>query len=90
MQIVKQNLFRLYCLTENQNEDGHYELVPFSDNLAVFNEDVDEGEINESLDGLADVRLGGGSCQYFELVHGDVNSVGWTAFIGQKMVCNKL
>lgn len=66
MRLKAYQKYRLYDLSVNQNEDGFYELIPFSDDDDddTCNEGIAAGEIGESLKDLAKAVYGYGSHWY--------------------------
>ena len=62
MRLISSAVFRLYGVSENLDENGEYRLEAFEDD--AFNEDIDVGEIDEALNGLADASYGQGCCWY--------------------------
>ena len=75
MRLLKQSMYRLYDLSEKQNEDGCYELVPFSDDIAAYNQDIVADSIDETLTELADALYGQGS-RWYEITDGDYTEDG--------------
>jgi len=73
MQVTASNLFRLYAVSEKE-QDGTHKLEAFDGDITAYNEVLEVEELDKTLPDLASVRLDGGGCQCFELVHGDVNS----------------
>ena len=65
MNLTSTTTFRLYDVSTQVDEHGHYGLEAFAN--AAYNEVIDEGKLNETLCQLADVQFGQSGCRYFEI-----------------------
>ena len=60
MKIKKIEMTRLYALSGVLNENGLYDLIPFDENGAAFNEEFEEGSLHDKLNALLAHLYGGG------------------------------
>ena len=65
MKLSTMKTYRLYDVSEQLDEHGHYGLAAFSD--TAYNEVIDEEELDETLFQLADVQFGQSGCLHFEI-----------------------
>ena len=65
MNLVATNTFRLYDVSAQVDEHGHYGLESFTD--TAYNEVIADEEFDETLCQLADVLFGQNGCRYFEI-----------------------
>ena len=65
MNLTATKTFRLYDVSAQAGEHGHYGLEAFAEN--AYNEVIDVEELDESLRELADVLFGQSGCRYFEI-----------------------
>ena len=76
MKIRKIEMMRLYAVSENSNEEGLYDLVPFADSLSDFNQEFERECLDEILDALVKRLYEGGKCIYVEIDDTDLSSCG--------------
>ena len=63
MKIRQISKMRLYAVAETPNENGMYGLIPFDIKGADFNQEFEDGSLDEELDALVDCLYGnGGRC----------------------------
>jgi len=56
------HIVRLYAVSEAQNENGLYNLVPFDEKEAEFNEEFEGDDLDNKLNALLISLYGGGFC----------------------------
>ena len=67
MNLISSDVFRLYCVSTNLNENGEYPLEPLNND--ALNQDIDEDDLDEALDELADTSYGQEGGRLFEVTH---------------------